>query len=68
MPVGSVCAVRVLAQEVAALNGGRDRLTDEELEFVGVGTSRRSKSWHEPKTTPYDVASDPGERRLEFLS
>jgi hypothetical protein len=32
-----------------AMNGGRDRLTDEERAFVGVGTSRAraSDGWHQ---------------------
>ena len=56
--------------KVAALNGQRDTLTDEELEFVGVAPRRRNRSaWHAPRTTvPYDEASDPGERRLDFLA
>jgi hypothetical protein len=38
--------------KMRALTGDRDELTDEEREFVGVGTSRRSNGWHEPETTP----------------
>jgi len=36
------------------LNGGFDKLTAEQREFVGVGTFRRregSGGWHEPETT-----------------
>ena len=54
--------------KLKALNGGRDRLSDEELEFVGVSRHRDRSRWHEPKATLYDVASDPGQRRLGFLS
>ena len=34
--------------KMRALNGDRDKLTDEEREFV------RSNGWHEPETTAYD--------------
>ena len=55
--------------KVAALNGGKDGLSDEDLEFVGVAPCRkRSNRWHEPKTPPLDEASDPGGRRLGFLA
>jgi hypothetical protein len=36
--------------KAAALNGGRDKLSAEELEFVGLGASRRrdtSDGWHQ---------------------
>ena len=49
-----------------ALNGERDKLSDEELEFVGVGRRRRRPGgWHEPETeqTITDVPSG-----LDFLA
>jgi hypothetical protein len=42
------------------LNGGRDKLTDEERAFVGVGASRRREGlggWHQPETAPYELDS-----------
>jgi hypothetical protein len=46
----------------AALNGGRDKLCPEELEFVGVEVRsadvRRSPGgWHQPNTAPYELSS-----------
>jgi hypothetical protein len=39
MPADQIAAAPCIYwhTKVAALNGGRDKLTDEELEFVGVG-------------------------------
>ena len=45
----------------AALNGGRDKLSPEQLEFVGVGNARAradlSGGWHQPDTAPYELTS-----------
>ena len=55
--------------KVRALNGGRDTLTDRELEFVGVSRRRSRSGWQEPATAvPYHEASDPGEQQLGFLA
>ena len=46
--------------KAAALNGGRDKLTDEERAFVGVGASRRREGlggWRQPSGSPYELDS-----------
>jgi hypothetical protein len=51
-----------------ALNGGRDRLTREELEFVGVISRRRDSSggWHQPNVSVIvdSAGMDPADREL----
>jgi hypothetical protein len=45
----------------AALNGGRDRLSREQLEFVGVGgwaPGPTPGGWHQPDTLPAHLSPD----------
>lgn len=60
------------------MNGGRDRLSQRELEYVGFGDFRRDTSggWHQPDTIPDHLPPnsallfalmDIDRDRLEFL-
>jgi hypothetical protein len=42
-----------------ALNGGRDKLTESELEFVGATVHVRDTSggWRQPNADPYELSS-----------
>lgn len=42
-----------------AMNGGRDRLSPDELEFVGVTSRRREVpgGWRQPNTAPHELDS-----------
>jgi hypothetical protein len=53
----AVCAYYHLKEH--ALNGGRAKLSREQLEFVGVVARHRDASggWHQPNTAPYELGS-----------
>jgi hypothetical protein len=60
--------------KVQALNGGRDKLSAEELEFVGVGSGVRTPDtggWRQPGEfsilSPIELDADLPERDVELL-
>ncbi len=59
LPLRPLGALRVLAPQVHALNGGREKLSQRELEFVGVDTWPISTpGWHAPTGLFLDLWSD----------